>query len=100
MRLIFQGPGPPLGIAEVFLYGPDEAERPAAGKDAARRAYEAVRAGDWSAAERDYREAVRWEPDRAAHHAAWARAHWRAPRRRWLDVEGLDDGGPELVSAR
>ena len=58
------------------------------------------RRGDWSAAERDYREAIRLEPDRASHHAAWARAHWRAPRRRWLDVESLDDGGPDLVTVR
>src|SRR5204862_345465 len=31
VRLIFQDAGPPLGVWEVFLYGPDEAERPAAG---------------------------------------------------------------------
>ncbi len=100
VRLIFQGPGPLLVVAEAFLYGPDEAERPAAGEEAARRAYEAVRAGDWTAAERDSREAVRLEGDRASHHAAWTRAHWRAPRRRWLDAEGIDDGGPDLVSPR
>jgi hypothetical protein len=100
VRLVFQGAGPPLTVAEVFIYGPDEHERPAAGEDTARRAFEAARAGDWTAAEAAYREAVRLEPDRASHHSAWARAHWRAPRRRWLDVESLDDGGPELVSAR
>jgi hypothetical protein len=100
VRLVFQGPGPPLTVGEVFLYGPDEEERPPAGEEAARRAFAAARSGDWSAAEAGYREAVRLEPDRASHHAAWARAHWRVPRRRWLDVEGLDDGGPELVSAR
>jgi hypothetical protein len=100
VRLIFQGPGPPLSVAEVFLYGPDESEAPASGEEAARRAFEAARAGDWPTAEREYREAVRLEPDRASHHASWARAHWRAPRRRWLDVESLDDGGPDLVTAR
>jgi hypothetical protein len=47
-----------------------------------------------------YAEAVRLEPDRAAFHAALARARWRAPHRRWLDVEGLDDGGPDLVLPR
>jgi hypothetical protein len=100
IRLVFQGPGPPLSVAEVFLYGPDEEERPAAGEEAARRAFEAARGGDWTTAEREYREAIRLEPDRASHHACWARARWRAPRRRSLDVEGLDDGGPELVLAR
>jgi hypothetical protein len=100
VRLIFQGPGPPLSVAEVFLYGPDEEERPPAGAEAARRAFEAGRAGDWDAAERGYLEAVRLEPDRSSYHACWARAHWRAPRRRWLDVESLDDGGPDLVTGR
>ena len=47
-----------------------------------------------------YAQAVRIEPDRASHHAAWARARWRAASRRWLDVESLDDGGPALVEAR
>ncbi len=100
VRVIFQGPGPPLAVAEVLLYGPDEAERPPAGDEAARRAYEAARAGDWGTAEQGYRDAIRLEPDRASHHAAWARAHWRTPRRRWLDVEGIDDGGPDLVAVR
>jgi hypothetical protein len=100
VRLIFQGAGPPLSVAEVFLYGPDETEAAPLGEEAARRAFAAARAGDWTTAEREYREAVRLEPSRASHHACWARAHWRAPRRRWLDVESLDDGGPDLVGAR
>jgi hypothetical protein len=100
VRLIFQGAGPPLAVSELFLYGPDEEERPAAGRPAAERALAAARAGDWDAAVRLYAEAVRLEPDRAAFHAALARARWRAPHRRWLDVEGLDDGGPELVLPR
>jgi hypothetical protein len=100
VRLIFQGAGPPLAVSELFLYGPDEAERPAAGRPAAAGALAAARAGDWDAAVRLYAEAVRLEPDRAAFHAALARARWRAPRRRWLDVEGLDDGGPDLVLPR
>ncbi len=100
VRLIFQGAGPPLAVYELFLYGPDEAERPAGGRPSAAAALAAARAGDWDAAVRLYAEAVRLEPDRAALHAALARARWRAPRRRWMDVEGLDDGGPELVLPR
>jgi hypothetical protein len=100
VRLVFQGPGPRLAIAEAFVYGPDEPVRPAAGLEAARRAFEAARGGRWDEAVRLYAEAVRAEPDRASHHAAWARARWRAAQRRWLDVESLDDGGPELVEVR
>jgi hypothetical protein len=100
VRLIFQDAGPPLGVVEVFLYGPDEAVRPSAGLTAADAAYAAVRRGDWDEAVRRYGEAVRAEPDRAAYHAGLARAEWRAARRRRLDVEGLDDGGPPLVARR
>ena len=100
VRLAFQGPGPRLAIAEAFLYGPGEDARPAAGAEAAREAYESARAGRWDEAVRLYAQAVRLEPDRASHHAAWARARWRAAHRRWLDVESLDDGGPELVEVR
>jgi hypothetical protein len=100
VRLAFQGPGPRLTIAEVFAYGPDERERPDAGATAAADAYQAVRAGDWDEAVRLYAEAVQAAPERASHHAAWARARWRAPGRRWLDVESLDDGGPDLVQRR
>ncbi|HXK11575.1 MAG TPA: hypothetical protein VMT70_18165 [Vicinamibacteria bacterium] len=100
VRLVFQGPGPPLSIAEAFVYGPDEDPRPAAGAASARDAYASARAGRWDEAVRLYAEAVRLEPDRASHHAAWARARWRAAHRRWLDVESLDDGGPDLVDAR
>jgi hypothetical protein len=100
VRLIFQGPGPRLVVSEVFAYGPDEAERPSAGADSASRALAAARRGEWPAAVAGYAEAIRLEPDRAAYHAAWSRASWRAPRRRFLDVEGIDDGGPELVLPR
>jgi hypothetical protein len=100
LRLVFQGPGPRLTIAEAFLYGPAEEERPAAGAQAARDAFESARAGRWDEAVRLYAQAARLEPDRASHHAAWARARWRAAQRRWLDVESLDDGGPELVDVR
>lgn len=100
VRLAFQGAGPPLAVAEAFLYGPDEAILPASGRAAAREAFEAARNGRWAEAERLYREAVRLEPGRASHHAAWTRARWRAAGRRWLDVEGLDDGGPALVDVR
>ncbi|PYQ22012.1 MAG: hypothetical protein DMF79_06860 [Acidobacteria bacterium] len=100
VRLVFQGPGPQLILSEVFAYGPDEPPRPTSGADAARRAYEAARGGDWNTAARLYAEAVRAEPDRASYHAALARARWREGRRRWLDVEGVDDGGPDLVLTR
>jgi len=100
LHLIFQDTGPPLGVTELFLYGPDEFARPAAGASLAARAYEAARAGRWDEAVRLYGEAVRAEPDRASYHAALARAEWRAPRRRHLDVESLDDGGPALVDRR
>jgi hypothetical protein len=100
VRLVFQGPGPRLTIAEAFLYGPAEEVRPAAGAEAARDAFLSARAGRWDEAVRLYAQAIRLEPDHASHHAAWARARWRAAQRRWLDVESLDDGGPELVEAR
>jgi hypothetical protein len=100
VRLVFQGPGPRLTIAEAFLYGPGEEARPRAGADSARDAFESARAGRWDEAVRLYGRAARLEPDRASHHAAWARARWRAAHRRWLDVESLDDGGPELVDVR
>jgi hypothetical protein len=100
VRLVFQGPGPRLTIAEAFLYGPAEEERPAAGAEAAGDAFESARAGRWAEAVRLYAQASRLEPDRASHHAAWARARWRAAKRQWLDVESLDDGGPELVDVR
>jgi hypothetical protein len=100
LRLIFQGAGPPLRLSEVFVYGPDEAAGPraAAESDApAERAFAAARRGEWDEAVRLYGEAVRREGDRASLHAAWARARWRAAHRRRVDVESLDDGGPELV---
>ena len=100
VHLVFQGPGPRLAIAEAFLYGPAEEARPAAGRDSARDAFESARAGRWDEAARLYAQAIRLEPDRASHHAAWLRARWRAAHRRWLDVESLDDGGPELVEVR
>jgi hypothetical protein len=100
VRLVFQGSGLRLAISEVFVYGPDEVVRPDAGAQPARAAYTAVRMGDWDEAVRRYAEAVRAAPERASHHAAWARALRRAAGRRWLDVESLDDGGPELVQRR
>jgi hypothetical protein len=100
LRILFQGPGPRLVVCEVFAYGPDEAAKPPLGKNAAKRALAAARRGEWRGALAGYAEAVRLEPDRAAYHAAWARAAWRAPRRRLLDVEGIDDGGPDLVLIR
>ena len=65
-----------------------------------REAYEHARRDEWAEAERLYDEAGRLEPDRASHHAAAVRAGWRAARRRWLDVESLDDGGPALFERR
>jgi hypothetical protein len=100
VRLVFQGPGPRLTIAEAFAYGPDEVVRPDAGAGPAAAAYESVREGDWDEAARLYAEAVRASPERASRHAARTRARWRAAGRRWLDVESLDDGGPALVDRR
>jgi hypothetical protein len=100
VRLVFQGPGPRLAVAEVFVYGPAEQLRSRAGEASARDAYDSARAGRWEEAVRLYGQAVRLEPERASHHAAWARARWRAGQRRVLDVESLTDGGPGLVEAR
>src|SRR5260221_618454 len=100
VRLIFQDAGPPLGVGEVFLYGPDEGARPADGAAAAESAYGAARRGSWDEAVRLYGDALRAEPDRASYHACLARAERRAARRPDLDVESLDDGGAELVERR
>jgi hypothetical protein len=91
VRLVFQGPGPRLTIAEAFLYGPGEVERPPSGASAASDALASARAGRWDEAERLYAQAIRLEPDRASYHADWARARWRAAQRRCLDVESLGD---------
>jgi len=98
VRLIFQDAGPPLGVWEVFLYGPDEPERPAAGSAAAEQALDRARAGDWTVAAGLYAAAAQAEPHRASYQANLIRARGRARHRRWLDVESLDDGGPDLVS--
>jgi len=100
VRLIFQGPGPRLAVSEVFVYGPDEPVRPRAGALSEAAALRALRAGDWGGARLAYAEALRLDPDRAALHAALARTAWRETKRRWVDVEGIDDGGPELVLPR
>lgn len=100
VRLVFQGPGPPLSVYEVFAFGPEEDAVPASGLGLAAEAYAAARAGRWQDAVRLYAEAWRREPERASYHACWARARWRAAGRRFLDVESLDDGGPELVEVR
>jgi hypothetical protein len=97
MRLVFQGPGPPLALAEVFVYGPDEPPRPSAGEAAAAAGLERARRGDWTGAVAAYAEAIRLEPHRASFHSCWARSRWRAVHRRLLDVESLDDGGAALV---
>jgi hypothetical protein len=99
-RLLFQGSGPPLRVLEAFLYGPDEAEQPRAGQEAAERAFRAARLGRWSEAARLYGQAIRAEPERASHHAGLLRARWRAAHRQRLDLESLTDGGPDLVGAR
>jgi hypothetical protein len=100
VRVIFQEAGPPFTVAEVFAYGPDEGRRPAAGALPAAEAYARARDGEWDDAERLYGEACHLERDRASFHAAAIRAGWRAARRRWLDVESLDDGGPAIFGAR
>jgi hypothetical protein len=98
VRIIFQDAGPPLGVWEVFLYGPDEAERPATGSAAVEQALDRARARDWTVAAGLYAAAVRAEPHRASYHASLVRARWRAAHRQRLDVESLDDGGADLVS--
>jgi hypothetical protein len=84
-------------VWEVFLYGPDEPERPAAGSAAAAQALERARARDWAVAAGLYAAATQAEPHRASYQANLVRARWRAAHRRWLDAESLDDGGPALV---
>src|SRR6185503_14550493 len=54
VRLLFQGPGPRLRIAEVFLYGPDEEARPRGGEPLERAALDLARAGRWDKALRSY----------------------------------------------
>jgi hypothetical protein len=100
VRLMFQGPGPRLAVAEAFAYGPAEAPLAPSGEAAARDALESALRGRWDEAVRLYAQAIRLEPERASHHAGWARAHWRAGGRRSLDVESLTDGGPALVGPR
>jgi hypothetical protein len=100
VRILFQDAGPPLAVAEVFAYGPDETPLPDAGAAVAELALEQARSGRWANAASFYAEACRLAPHRAAHHACLARARWRAARRAWLDVEGLTDGGSELVVPR
>jgi hypothetical protein len=98
VRVLFQGAGPPLTVAEVFAYGPDEVSRPAAGAESAAEAYAAFRAGEWREAARLYARACDLDPDRVSLHAAALRAGRRAARRAWLDVESLPDGGPALFA--
>jgi hypothetical protein len=100
VRLVFQGPGPQLSVTEAFLYGPDEEALAPAGEEQARAAVDLARAGRWDDSVRSYADALRLGPERASFHAGFARASWRAARRRVLDVEGLTDGGPELVESR
>jgi hypothetical protein len=100
VRLLFQEVGPPLVVSEVFAYGPDERSLPDGGGADAEQALERARAGDWDAAVRLYAQAAAGAPHRASYHACLLRARWRAAHRRWLDVESLPDGGPELVAPR
>jgi hypothetical protein len=100
VRLLYQDAGPPLSVAEVFAYGPDEPSVGDAGGALAEQALAHARAGEWTDAARAYAEAARLAPDRASHHAGLARARWRAARRSRLDVESLTDGGRDLVAPR
>lgn len=100
VSLRFQGAGPVLAVAEVFVYGPDEIEKPPAGEGAATRALAHARDGEWPEAVAAYGEATRAEPDRAGYHASLVRARWRAASRRRVDVESLGDGGEEIVGRR
>jgi hypothetical protein len=100
IRIVFQGAGPALRVAEVFAYGPDEASRPETSVEAAARGLAAARAGQWARALGHYQEAISQQPDRASLFACYLRAAWRLPGRRRLDVQGLDDGGADLVGPR
>lgn len=100
VRVIFQGPGPRLAVSEVFVYGPDEPARARSGAGAEGRGLDAARAGRWPEAHGAFLEALRLDPDRASLHAAVARSAWRETRRQRLDVESIDDGGPDLVLPR
>jgi hypothetical protein len=92
VRVLFQDAGPPLLVAEVFAYGPDEPLVADTGAGAAEEALAHAREGRWTEAARAYAEAARLAPGRASYHACLARARWRAARRSWLDVESLTDG--------
>jgi hypothetical protein len=100
VRLVFQGAGPPLRVAEVFAYGPDETARADSSAEAAARGLAAARAEDWGRALGAYQEAMSLEPERVSLVSCFLRCSWRIPKRQRLDVEGLDDGGPELVGVR
>jgi hypothetical protein len=101
VRLVFQGPGPRLRLSEVFAYGPDETQLEDAGAVAAARlGLDAARRGQWDGAVSAFELAVKYGPQRASLYASLARARWRQQQRRRLDVEGLDDGGPDLVLPR
>jgi hypothetical protein len=100
VHLLYQDAGPPLSVAEVFAYGPDEASSADGGAEADEQALAHARAGEWAEAVRAYQEAARLAPDRASRHACLARARWRASRRTHLDVESLPDGGGDLVVPR
>jgi hypothetical protein len=66
----------------------------------AARAFTAARAGEWGRALALYQDAIAREPERASLFSCFQRCSWRLTKRQRLDVEGLDDGGPELVGAR
>ena len=100
VRLTFQGPGPRLAIYEAFVYGPAEQALPRAGEASARDALDSARAGRWDEAVRLYAQAVRLEPERASHHAAWARARWRASQRARSRRREPDRRRAGLVEAR
>jgi hypothetical protein len=100
VRLLFQDAGPPLTVAEVFAYGPDETAMDDAGAAAAEAALAHARQGRWADAVGAYAESVRLGPERVSRHACLARARWRAAGRARLDVESLGDGGADLVVPR
>jgi hypothetical protein len=74
VRLAFQGPGPRLVVAEVFLYGPGGSAR--CGGDALGARGARLRVGGWTRPSA-LPQAVRLEPERLAPRG-WARACWRA----------------------
>ena len=82
VRLIFQDAGRRWLWPRSSSTAPTRRRSRARGRAAARAPSSRRGPDDWDAAVRLYAEALRLEPHRASHHAALARARWRAGQRR------------------